>query len=238
MRHGTPPKPPVGPYTQLLSVWPALRGHFHAQAQVQDVEFLAFCAQHVPTVNVDNWDAIRRGLVHHRLLAVVTPGVVTFDVYAFVPAFQPELHSDWLLLWQELRTRLALPLGCVWSTQWLRPYLPQIPLHLVIEVNWAELRSATLIASTYPQVQGSSVLLSAWHRPSPVRKIQGVPTARLEKILVDVAQLPEVTAVVTDAEIVAVANELRIRRQLDELLLVQYAAQRGMQERWQFLLPD
>jgi hypothetical protein len=238
MHDGTLPKPLVGPYTQLLSVWPALRGHFHAHAQVQEAEFLAFCAQHAPAVNAENWDAIRRGLVHHRLLFAVAPGVVTFEAYSAMPAFQPKLHVDWLRLWQELQTRLVLPLGCVWATQWLHPFLPQIPSCLIIEVNWAELRSATHIASTYHPLQEFGVLLRAWHRPSPVRKIQGVPTARLEKILVDVAQLPEVTAVVTDAELVAVANELRIRHQLDRSLLLQYAAQRGAQERWQFLLPD
>jgi hypothetical protein len=79
------------------------------------------------------------------------------------------------------------------------------------------------------------LVVRGWQRFSPVRQVRGVPTARLEKMLVDAALLPELAAATSDAALAAALATL-LARGLNQPVLVQYAARCGTEPRWAALL--
>lgn len=227
-------KPATSPVDQVLRAWPHLRGYFRGRNQISEAELLAFFRQAVPAVTVALWPAVRQGLLRSQLLYDVGPGLLSFEASPAGGILKPVLLPEWLALWQQLQAGLALPPGCLWSTRWLQPFLPDLPSVLVVEVRWAELRWAErlLAAASLPD----PVVVRAWQRVAPVRQVRGVPTARLEKMLVDTALLPELAAATSDADLVAALAILQAQHSLNQALLLQYAARCGTESRWAGLL--
>ena len=236
-------------YDQVLRAWPQLRGHFREQARVAEAELQAFFDQALPAVTAEVWPTVRQGLVRSELLHQVAPGYVAFGSDPAPAVFTPELAPHWVELWRHLQNQLALPLGCLWSTQWLCPVIPQIPARLIIEVNWAELQWATrqLNASARFCLAGTSsaspgekdqeiVVLRPFQRTSPIRRVQGLPTARLEKMLVDAGELPGMAAITSDAVLSNAVTSLRAHYKLSPEHLLQYAARCNAGPRWEALL--
>ncbi|RSK24561.1 DUF6577 family protein [Hymenobacter metallilatus] len=109
-----------------------------------------------------------------------------------------------------------------------------MPALLVVEVRWAELRWAERLLTTFPLPD--PVVARAWQRFSPVRQVRGIPTARLEKMLVDAALLPELAAATSDMALTASLATLLPHQGLNQPLLLQYAARCGIEPRWTALL--
>ncbi|MCC2547244.1 hypothetical protein LJY25_12370 [Hymenobacter sp. BT175] len=237
------------PYEQVLRAWPQLRGHFRDRARFTEAELQAFFDQALPAVTAEVWPSVRQGLVRSQLLHQVAPGLLAFGGPVAQTLFKPVLEPGWVELWQHLQASLSLPMGCLWSTQWLHAILPQLPARLVVEVNWAELQWASRLVKATPRfclaeagieplAAGGReiVVLRSFQRASPVRRIQGVPTARLEKLLVDVSTLPELTAATSDQVLLAALSSLRGQYELSSELLLQYAARNNAAPRWEALL--
>ncbi|TGE19703.1 DUF6577 family protein [Hymenobacter elongatus] len=241
-----PVKQPLLQYDQVLRAWPQLRGHFRGRTQVAEAELQAFFDHALPAVTAAVWPAVRQGLVRSQLLHQVAPGLVTFSGTPAQAMFKPELASAHVALWQQLQAQLALPLGSLWSTRWLRPVLPEIPARLVVEVNWAELQWATRLIGSSAQFRladsssvvdtdsREAVLLRPVQRASPVRRVQGVPTARLEKMLVDAGELPDL--ITSDEALAGAVATLATRYRLQPDHLLQYAARHNAGARWEALL--
>ncbi|GAB3243029.1 hypothetical protein GCM10027346_39560 [Hymenobacter seoulensis] len=233
-------------YEQLLRAWPQLRGHFLGRAQVAEAELQAFFDRALPALTPEVWPTIRQGLVRSQLLHPVAPGLVAFGGAQAPAAFKPEVAPQHVALWQLLQERLVLPLGSLWSTQWLRPAMPEIPARLVVEVNWAEVQWATRLIRDSAEFQLTDesspvdsdgrefVLLRPVQRASLVRRVGGVTTARLEKMLVDVAETPGL--VPSDEALARAVAVLGIRYHLHTEQLLQYATRRNTGPRWQALL--
>ncbi|TYZ05842.1 hypothetical protein FY528_20645 [Hymenobacter lutimineralis] len=219
---------------RVLRAWPQLRGYFRGRDLITEAELLAFFATAVPEVTAAGWPAVRQRLVHSQLLHQVAPGRLSFKSAPAADARKPVLPPEWRALWQQLQTGLALPPGCLWSTRWLQPFLPDLPTVLVVEVRWAELIWAErLLASSF---QPDPVVVRPWQRFSPVRQVRGIPTARPEKMLVDAARLPELAAATSDAALAAALTALLTRPGFNQPLLLQYAARCGTEPRWSALL--
>jgi hypothetical protein len=218
---------------RVLRAWPQLRGYFRGRNQISEAELLAFFQVFVPEVTADVWPAVRQGLLRSQLLHDVAPGLLSFESTPATDPFNPALMPEWVALWQQLQAELALPLGCLWSTRWLQPFLPGLPALLVVEVSWAEIKWAErlLAASTL----GDPVVIRTWQRFSPLKQVQGVPTARLEKMLVDAARMPELAAATSDVDLAATLTALQARHPLNHTLLLQYAARCGAESRWALL---
>lgn len=227
-------KPATAPVDRVLRTWPQLRGYFRGRSQISEVELLAFFQGAVPDVTAAVWPAVRQGLLRSQLLHEVGPGLLSFEPVLSANALKPVLAPEWLALWQQLQGGLALPPGCLWSTRWLQPFLPNLPSLLVVEVSWAELSWAQrLLASSSV---ADPVVVRAWQRFSPVRQVRGVPTARLEKMLVDAALLPELATATSDTALAATLSMLLARQGLNPPVLLQYAARCGAGPRWTALL--
>ncbi|GAA3920733.1 DUF6577 family protein [Hymenobacter algoricola] len=241
-----PVKQPLLQYDQVLRAWPQLRGHFRGRTQVAETELQAFFALAMPAITADVWHVVQQGLVRSQLLHQVAPGFLAFGGASVPAVFKPELAPAHVALWHQLQAQLVLPLGSLWSTRWLRPVLPEIPVRLVVEVNWAELqRAARLIEASaqFRLAQADSVaaadsretiLLRPVQRASPVRRIQGVTTARLEKMLVDAGQLPELAT--SDEVLAGAVATLGMHYHLQAEHLLQYAARCNAGPRWEALL--
>ncbi|RAK62585.1 hypothetical protein [Hymenobacter edaphi] len=119
----------------MLRSWPLLRSHFRGRDYLPEPELRAFVAAAVPGVPTAAWPVVLQGLVRSQLLHETVPGVLAFEADPYVSAGKPVLAPAWIALWQHLQARLALPLGCLWSTRWLRPYFPDAAPLLVVDVN-------------------------------------------------------------------------------------------------------
>jgi hypothetical protein len=228
-------KPAAAPVDRVLRAWPQLRGYFRGRNQISEAELLAFFQVFVPEVTAGVWPAVRPGLLRSQLLHEVAPGLLSFEPTSPAGPFKPALMPEWLALWQQLQAELALPLGCLWSTRWLQPFLPGLPSLLVVEVSWAELSWAQRLLATSSTLP-DPVVVRTWQRFSPLRQVRGIPTARLEKMLVDAAQLPELAEATSDTALAAALPALQARHSLNHQLLLQYAARCGAEARWAELL--
>ncbi|WP_420840989.1 DUF6577 family protein [Hymenobacter busanensis] len=174
---------------------------------------------------------------------------MSFEPVVVPSVSKPELLPAWRAVWDFLQARLALPLGCLWSTQWLHSFLPSLPDLLVVEVNWAEVNQAGNLLRSYLHSDSSAipapaslspaglrVVLRPWQRYSPVRRVKGIPVARPEKMLVDAGQLPELSAFVTDATLGSALTAMFSQRALDPQVLLRYAAQCHASARWTTIL--
>ena len=219
----------------MLRAWPQLRGYFRGRKQLSEAELLAFFQESVPEVTADAWPQVRQGLLRSQLLHEVIPGLLSFEPSSTGDLLKPVLLPEWRAVWQQLQAALALPLGCLWSTRWLHPVLPHLPALLVVEVRWAELNQAgrVLAVSSPPP---DPVVVRAWQALSPVRRVRGVPTARLEKMLVDAALMPELAPATSDAALAAALSVLLARQGFNQSMLLQYAARCGAEARWKALL--
>jgi hypothetical protein len=227
-------KPATGPVDGVLRAWPRLRGYFSGRTQLAEAELLAFFQEAVPAVTAATWPAVRQGLLRSQLLHEVGPGLLSFEAPPAGGLLKPVLPPEWLAVWTQLADGLALPLGCLWSTRWLQPFLPDLPSMLVVEVRWAELRGAQrlLAAASLPD----PVVVRAWQRFSPVRQVRGIPTARLEKMLVDAALVPELAGATSDAALTHALILLQAGRLINQELLLSYAARCEAHSRWFELL--
>lgn len=218
----------------VLRAWPQLRGYFRGRTQLSEAELLAFFQQAVPVVTDTEWPSVRQGLLRSQLLHEVGLGLFSFEAALTEGFQQPVVRPEWLAVCQQLQARLALPLGCLWSTRWLQPFLPDLPSVLVVEVRWAELRWAQdLLASVSPP---DPMVVRVWQRFSPVRQVRGIPTARLEKMLVDATLMPEVVGTTSDAALALALARLHSRQAINQQLLLSYAARCGAEPRWADLL--
>ncbi|MBJ6111248.1 hypothetical protein JAO73_19660 [Hymenobacter sp. BT523] len=228
-------KPATAPMDQVLRAWPRLRGYFRGRNQVSEGELLNFFQEAVPIVTADAWPAVRQGLLRSQLLNEAGPGLLSFEPPTTGGFLKPVLLPEWLAVWQQLQAAMALPLGCLWSTRWLQPLLPVLPSLLVVEVRWAELNQAgRVLAVSSPSPD--PVVVRAWQPLSPVRQVRGVPTARLEKMLVDAALIPELAPATSDAALAAALSVLLARQGFSQPVLLQYAARCGAEARWAALL--
>jgi hypothetical protein len=228
-------KPATTQVDRVLRAWPQLRGHFRGRPQLSEAELLAFFQAAVPDVTAEAWPAVRQGLLRSQLLHEVAPGLLSFEPPTIGDLLKPVLLPEWLAVWQQLQAALALPLGCLWSTRWLHPVLPHLPALLVVEVRWAELNQAgRVLAASSPSPD--PVVVRAWQPLSPIRQVRGVPTARLEKMLVDAALMPELVPATSDAALAAALSVLLARQGLNQPVLLQYAARCGAEARWATLL--
>jgi hypothetical protein len=227
-------KPATAPVEQVLRAWPQLRGYFRGRSQLSEAELLAFFQEAAPAVTATVWPAVRQRLLRSQLLHEVAPGLLSFEASPNGYNLKPVLQPEWLAAWQQLQAGLAMPPGCLWSSSWLRPFLPDLPSILVVEVRWAELSWAQrlLAAASLPD----PVVVRSWQRFSPLRQVRGIPTARLEKMLVDATLLLELKAGTSDAALAAALTALQARRLLNQALLLQYAARCGTESRWAGLL--
>ncbi|MFC7670656.1 DUF6577 family protein [Hymenobacter humi] len=119
-------------------------------------------------------------------------------------------------------------------------FLPGLPPLLVVEVSWAERSWAErLLAAPADSVPRENmpdpVVVRASQSAALLRRVRGIPVARLEKVLVDASQLPELAPATTDAALTAAANALQAHHGLNWPLLLQYAARREAQARWETL---
>ncbi|MBG8555748.1 DUF6577 family protein [Hymenobacter guriensis] len=228
-------KPATTQLDRVLRAWPQLRGHFRSRQQISEAELLAFFQASVPEVTADAWPMVRQGLLRSQLLHEVAPGLLSFEPPRTGSSLKPVLQPEWLAVWQQLQAALALPLGCLWSTRWLQPFLPDLPSLLVVEVRWAELNQAGRVLAVSSPPSGP-VVVRAWQALSPVRQVRGVPTARLEKMLVDAALMPELAPAISDAALAAALSVLLTRQGLSKPVLLQYAARCGAEARWAALL--
>ncbi|MCB2410975.1 DUF6577 family protein [Hymenobacter lucidus] len=227
-------KSATAPVDRVLRAWPQLRGFFRGRTQLSEAELLTFFQQVVPAVTATVWPSVRQGLLRSQLLHEVGLGLFSFEAPLTQGFQQPVVRPEWLAVWQQLQAGLALPLGCLWSTRWLQPFLPDLPSVLVVEVRWAELRWAQdLLASVSPP---DPLVVRVWQRFSPVRQVRGIPTARLEKMLVDVTLMPEVAGVPSDAALVLALARLQASQSVNQELLLSYAARCGAEPRWSELL--
>ena len=228
-------KSATAPLDRVLRAWPQLRGYFRGRIQISEEELLTFFQATVPDVTADVWPTVRQGLLRSQLLHEVAPGLLSFEPVLSANALKPVLAPEWLALWQQLQGGLALPPGCLWSTRWLQPFLPNLPSLLVVEVRWAELSWAQRLLAASPSLP-DPVVVRAWQRFSPVRQVRGVPTARLEKMLVDAALVPELAAATSDTALAAALSMLLAHQGLKPPVLLQYAARCGSGPRWAALL--
>jgi hypothetical protein len=214
-------KPATGPVDGVLRAWPRLRGYFSGRTQLAEAELLAFFQEAVPAVTAATWPAVRQGLLRSQLLHEVGPGLLAFEAPPAGGLLKPVLPPEWRAVWTQLADGLALPLGCLWSTRWLQPFLP-------------ELRGAQrlLAAASLPD----PVVVRAWQRFSPVRQVRGIPTARLEKMLVDAALVPELAGATSDAALTHALILLQAGRLINQELLLSYAARCEAHSRWFELL--
>lgn len=227
-------KPATTQVERVLRAWPQLRGYFRGRTQISEAELLAFFRAAVPEVTADVWPAVRHGLLRSQLLYEVALGLLSFEAAPSTDALKPVVAPEWVALWQQLQAGLALPPGCLWSTRWLQPFLPELPCVLVVEVRWAELSWAQRLLTT--SSGPDPVVVRAWQRFSPVRQVRGIPTARPEKMLVDGAQLPELTAATSDATLAEALPALLAQPGFSQSVLLQYAARCGTKSRWAALL--
>jgi hypothetical protein len=227
-------KPAAAPVDRVLRAWPQMRGYFRGRNQISEAELLAFFQESVPEVTADFWPAVRQGLLRSQLLHEVAPGLLSFESTPPAGPFKPAVAPEWQALWQQLQAALALPLGCLWSTRWLQPFLPALPALLVVEVSWAERSWAERLAAS--TTGADAVVVRTWQRFSPLKQVRGIPTARLEKMLVDAALMPELAATTSNAALAAALAALQGRHSLNHPQLLQYAARCGVESRWAALL--
>jgi hypothetical protein len=244
-------KPAAAPVDRVLRAWPQLRGYFRGRNQIPEAELLAFFQLSVPEVTAGVWPAVRQGLLRSELLHEVAPGLLSFELTSPAGPFPPAVAPEWRALWQQLQAGLALPLGCLWSTRWLRPLLPDVPELLVVEVSWAEQRWAAhlleqspawaVVGPESPLLAGGermAVLVRSWQAKAPVRRVEGIPVARLEKMLVDASLLPALAGRVPEAHLRQAVRTLLAGSWLNPARLLRYAESRGAGARWSALASD
>lgn len=235
----------------VLRSWPAVRAQWAGRGQATASDLYAVITRLVPAATAAEWPTLCRVLVKYGLLHPVRPEVFAFEAAAVAPPFQPVLEPSWRELWRELAQRLTFRPGCLWATHWLAAYFPACPPVLVLEVSRGELRAAAqLVEATadYRVINRGefgtdnfsrpTVLIQAFTPHSPVRTLQGVRIAGLEKILVDTEALTD-AAFGTAAAMRDVVHQLEMHSGLHRNRLLEYASSQNRRARWnQLLLPD
>ncbi|PJJ54950.1 DUF6577 family protein [Hymenobacter chitinivorans] len=232
-------KPYNAPLAEVLHAWPRLRSRFHGQKQISEAQLLTGFTQLVSAVAPAIWPTIRQELLRNELLYEVGGNCFSFEAPLVTSAPGTMLETAWLGVWQQLQAHLVLPLGCLWSTQWLHPYLPDLPDLLVVEVSWAEVNYARQVLENH-QAEAAvattsalcSVLVRAWRPSAPVRRVKGIPTARPEKMLVDVGQIPELAPFASEAALKSALTALHASGGLNMDRLRRYAVACQLSEQW------
>lgn len=198
--------PAVPDYASILRLWPAARAYFTGAAAIREEELYSFFLQQDLSFSRVKWQAGLAALLRQQLLRPVGHEHFSLSASGPAPVFTPVVAPAWHQLWQALNARLAFRPRCLWSTRWIQPIMPGPEAMLVVEVNWSEVRAAIRIAASLPDFQPVDrptpamltqttplpLLVRPWQQRASARLVrltEGVHTARLEKILVDLPPL-------------------------------------------------